>query len=428
MTTPRTTGPQSVPAPLPPLLRAAFDAFDRAGTSWVLLRDSAAPASTSGDEDILIDPAAAGALDELLSGLGYRRLPAAGQGTHRFYLGYDAGHDRFVTLDIVTEVAFGRRLQFPTTAAASLLARARRVDDVNVLHPDDSFWHLLLHYLLDKRGVPGGGHRRLAVTAASAGDTGELAAAVDRLRPGGRSAAELLHAVHGGDTAAVEPLPGPLRRSWAARERRRVVGRIVRSRLERLHLTGSAGAPSRGTSVAILGPDGAGKTTLADGLAESLPLPTRQVYMGVWREYPWDRWTRWLPGARLAARIARLAARSAQCRYHRLRGRVVLLDRFTYDAALPAPELDWRGRITQALVRRLSPDPDLVLVLDAPADVMFARKGEQGVPRLARDRDSYLRFAARHRSATVIDATMPPGRVRTHAQRALWRTIARAAT
>jgi thymidylate kinase len=181
-------------------------------------------------------------------------------------------------------------------------------------------------------------------------------------------------------------------------------------------------------SVAILGPDGAGKTTLTRGLAASVPLPTRNVYMGVWREYPWDRWLRVVPGAQLGARLVRLTARSLECRYHRRRGRIVLLDRSTYDATLPSPGLDWRGRATAAIVRRLSRSPDLMLILDAPADVMYARKGEQGVAVLARDRASYLRLAARHGRATVIDATMSPASVRAHAHRALWQALVKVST
>jgi thymidylate kinase len=407
-------------AAAPPLLDAAFAALDRAGARWVLLR-GAGPASTSGDVDVLADPAVAGRLDALLAGAGYRRLPGAGQGTHRFYLGYDTAHDAFVTLDVVTEVAFGRRLEFLTAAAGPLLARARRVGGVPLLHPDDAFWHLLLHYLLDKPAVPAGGHERLARAAAGAAATGALAGVVGGLRPAGA----VLDAVRRGDRDAVAAAGAALRRGWHTRDRRRIRSRRIRSARERAHLARPApGARPAGMTVALLGPDGAGKTTLAAALAASVPLPSRQVYMGVWRDYPWDRWLRGLPGARLALRLARLTARSAQSRYHRRRGRLVLLDRFTYDAALPTPDLDWRGRVTAALVRRLSRDPDLLLVLDAPAELMYARKGEQGVGVLARDRRSYLDLAARHPAATVIDATQPPAAVRRQAHRALWQSLA----
>jgi thymidylate kinase len=407
----------------PPLLAAAFAALDGAGVAWALLRGSG-PESTSGDVDVLVDPAAADRLDPLLAGAGYRRLPGAGQGSHRFYLGYDIRRDTFVLLDVVTEVAFGRRLEFLTAAVAPLLARAVRAGDVTVLHPDDAFWHLLLHYLLDKPRVPARGHERLARAAATAELTGALAVVVDGLRPAGRTAGEVLDLVRRGDRAAVQSLSAALRRCWQASDRHWVRWRRLRSRLQRVHLLGPPGARPIGMSVAILGPDGAGKTTLAEGLAASVPLPSRQVYMGVWRDYPWDRWLRWVPGARLGLRLVRLAARSAQCRYHRLRGRLVLLDRFTYDAALPTPDLDWRGRLTAALVRRLSRDPDLVLILDAPAEVMYARKGEQGIPVLARDRRSYLDLATRHSAAKVIDATLTPSRVRREAHLALWRAVA----
>jgi thymidylate kinase len=410
------------PIDMPPRLCAAFGALDSADVTWTLLRDSG-PASTSGDVDILVEPAAAGGLDALLADAGYRRLPGTGQGSHRFYLGYDAELDTFVTLDVVTEVAFGRRLEFLTPAAAALLARSRRVDGMAVLDATDAFWHLLLHYLLDKQRVPRGGHERLARAAMEAEPTGALAAIVDDLRPGGLTSAAVLDVVRRGDRTTVESLSGGLRRRWRTRHPSQVRSRRSRSWLERAHVLGPPAPAPVGMTVAILGPDGAGKTTLAEGLAASVPLPSRRVYMGVWREYPWDRYLRFVPGARLGMRLIRLAIRSGQCRYHRLRGRLVLLDRFTHDAALPTPELDWRGRVTAALVRRLSRDPDLLLVLDAPAEVMYARKGEQGVTVLARDRRSYLDLAAEHPRATVIDATAVPSRVRRQAHMALWRAV-----
>jgi len=416
------TYPSAGPDRVPHLLRA-FRALDDAGVRWAMLRDF--DLADTGDVDILVYQDAAGRLDALLAGAGYRRLPGAGQGSHRFYLGYDGEDDCWVSLDVVTEVAFGRRLEFRTQAAVALLARAGRRAGVSILSRDDAFWHLLLHYMLDKGRVPPGRHARLAAAAAGAGCGSPLASVLDDLRPGGRAAADIIAAVLRGDTAAVDSLSAPLRRAWRAKDAGQVRRRAIRSRIERIHLIRST-VPPIGTTVAILGPDGAGKTTLAENLTRSVPLPARHVYMGVWREYPWDAWLRWIPGARLAARMARLSARSIESRYHRRRGRLVLLDRFTTDAALPSPDLDWRGRVTASLVRRLSRDPDLFLVLNAPADVMYARKGEQGLKVLARERDAYLRMAARHPSAAVLDATLPPEVVCKHAHRALWHAVSAA--
>ena len=37
----------------------------------------------------------------------------------------------------------------------------------------------------------------------------------------------------------------------------------------------------RGFTIALIGPDGAGKTTLAEKLQRNLPFPIRYLYMGV---------------------------------------------------------------------------------------------------------------------------------------------------
>ena len=57
--------------------------------------------------------------------------------------------------------------------------------------------------------------------------------------------------------------------------------------------------PRRGPSVAVLGPDGAGKSTLTRGIADAFGLPARVVYMGLWQGE--DGAARPLPAAALAA-------------------------------------------------------------------------------------------------------------------------------
>ena len=120
----------------------------------------------------------------------------------------------------------------------------------------------------------------------------------------------------------------------------------------------------RGLAVALLGPDGAGKSTLAQAIAESFPLPVRVVYMGLWRDgvgplrRPLLAWRAYATGA-----------------WHRALGRTVVFDRYCYDAWLPP-----RGRFLAlkrayfAFLARTCPRPDLTFVLDLPTEIAEARK------------------------------------------------------
>ena len=87
-----------------------------------------------------------------------------------------------------------------------------------------------------------------------------------------------------------------------------------------------------------------------------------------------------VPGGRLGQKIIRIIKGGITSSYHAARGRLVLLDRVAYDARLPgAVDHSVGGRITSALAHRFSPTPDALFVLDAPGEVMFARKGEHSV-------------------------------------------------
>jgi thymidylate kinase len=126
-------------------------------------------------------------------------------------------------------------------------------------------------------------------------------------------------------------------------------------------------------------------------------------------------------GTRLALRMVSLVGKSARIAAARRLGRLVLLDRYTSDADLPHDHYDWKGRVSAALVRRTVSQPDLVLVLDAPGQLMFERKGEHSVAELQAGRDGYLRMVGSFRHAAVIDASEPRDVVRRRATRLIWR-------
>jgi thymidylate kinase len=165
-----------------------------------------------------------------------------------------------------------------------------------------------------------------------------------------------------------------------------------------------------GLTVALLAPDGGGKTTLAKALEQSLSAPVKRVYMGLFRHsgHIWE-----LPVAGLALRLL-LAWRSYLLGVlYRTTGHVVIFDRYCFDALLlPGPSP--LHRVDRWLLGHSCPAPDLTLILDVPGNLLHARKQESAEALLESERQAYLRLSEVIPRATVVDGTVPLDDVRRH--------------
>lgn len=218
------------------------------------------------------------------------------------------------------------------------------------------------------------------------------------------------------------------------------------------------GRGDKGLTVALLGADGAGKSTIGRRLVEVLDVPTSYVYMGInldasnvvlpttrlllevkrWRggrpdmasgppdpnrvkERPRGLPKRALVGCKRVMRILNVMAeewfRQVVIWRCRRRGGVVVLDRhffFDYYAAdIEHREgLPLMRRLHGYLLERWYPRPDVVIVLDAPAEVLLARKGEGTLELLDLRREDYLRLRHEARKGSaIVDATQSEDRV-----------------
>jgi thymidylate kinase len=204
-------------------------------------------------------------------------------------------------------------------------------------------------------------------------------------------------------------------------------------------------------SVALIGPDGAGKSTVTERLErEPLPAPVKRIYMGVNLQagglmLPTTRLALALKTARGrrpdmvaafdqpapttgsaarraakgSARIARLLMWLAEewfrqliAEYHLRRGFIVVFDRHFY-ADYFHQDVEGTGsrpitaRVHGYLLRSVYPKPDLVICLDAPGRVLFDRKREASAEWLERRRAQYLQLANEVPHFVVVDATRP---------------------
>jgi thymidylate kinase len=203
-------------------------------------------------------------------------------------------------------------------------------------------------------------------------------------------------------------------------------------------------------SVALIGPDGAGKSTISSLLEGStLPRPVKRIYMGVNLEasslmlpttrllmaakrakggrpdmvagdlatprpstgsHDWRSTAK--QGARLAVWMTEEWLRQAVAMFYAARGYIVVFDRHFfadyYHSHVQQGRSDSRlGRFHGWMLEHAYPKPALVVCLDAPAEVLYARKGEGDPDWLAARRQQYLELADVVPAFATVDAGQP---------------------
>ena len=391
---------------VPARLERLFAAFAAASLRWSLLRPPEALAEAEGDVDLLVEPQDLGRARDLLAGEGFAIVRSDSSGLHAADLDETAG--RFLWIHVQTRLELAAEA-FP---AAPLLDGVV-ADPVPRPADDWLLWILLLRALVDKGGLAPR-HRPAVRTLASttAGPPPELEPA---LAGHGLNAEQIGRLAAAGEWDELErhvlPRLGP------SRPRAPVSGILRRLRLLR---------GVRGLSVAVLGPDGAGKTTLVEALDHGLPFETRRRYMGLTGGWIRRAGALRVPGLVLGARLLVLWGRYLRIESDRRLGRIVLVDRYVLDGAVPSGvQLRSLARLSRQVQRRACPLPDLVLLLDASGETMHGRKGEYDAETLEGWRTAYARLVGRVPGLEVLDAEQPAEVVARRAKALIWQRYRR---
>jgi ADP-heptose:LPS heptosyltransferase/O-antigen/teichoic acid export membrane protein/thymidylate kinase len=424
---------EDIPAPHPALVEL-FSVFTQQNIRWLLLRGETELASPAGDVDLLIDPQDMPRAREILMESRYLYLPTYGRGSHRFFVGYHAATQTWITLDIVTEMTYGRYLNLRSHAATGCLTRRERLGSLYVFAPDDRFWALFLHCMLDKGSFAPHRAVRLRELAPMARLNGPLARQVALACPDGWDPAQLVERVTLGDWEALTHLAPILRAGWRRREPIKAWWWAMKNFALQLLEIPLARLQRPGISVALMGPDGAGKSTLTAEIRRSFHVPVRAVYMGLWKSGKKEPDAKqplpglWIAkrGIEILGRLPKAWGRYFVATYYQALGRVVIFDRYVYDALVSAHHSAGRlKRLYMWVLGHSCPAPDLVLVLDAPGEVMYARKGEHTPEELEAQRQGLLALRDSVPHVQIVDATRDEAEVRADVLDRIWREYSR---
>jgi thymidylate kinase len=402
------------------LMLRVFEALDEAGIEYCIPHGHEDfPVSIGSDVDIIVDPSISP--EELARFFADRRAALGVEiPESRNWLHVLATPDGATSLafDFAPDVTLGSR---HFLSGREILASRIRQGGFWIPQPHVEFACLLLRSLF-KGAISPGRLRRLSALYDQ--DRERCDRQITRFLSG--ADAELIMTAAGGNRWQ-ELLPNADSLSRAMRRRA-----FMRHPLRAIRLGGEALALKldrirrpNGLRVVLLGPDGAGKSSIVQAL-ESSPLGVfnrtecrgfapKMFHRLLGRRHgPTDQphalAPRSAPASILRAGywLAYQFAEHITSRIDLARSTLILYDRHFVDILVDQQRYRYGGpRWLLSMIWWIMPKPDLILLLDAPAEVLHQRKQELSLAETDRQRRQYLALVQGLKNGHVVDARQP---------------------
>jgi len=240
----------------------------------------------------------------------------------------------------------------------------------------------------------------------------------------------IVAAARSGDWRVVLQKRGALRKELRAQAIRRRPGQFIANKFHAFVRRFESARRPNGLNIAFLGPDGAGKSSVIDAVGPRLlgafartacsgfapplrrllrrgarrtdqphALPSRSVLTSLLRAGYW---------------LVYYTAGHLPLRWAVARSTLVLNDRHFVDILVDTKRYRYGAPAgVLQLIWYVIPKPDMVILLDAPPEVLQSRKQEVPFDETVRQRNAYLALTQRLPNGYVVDAAQPRERVAT---------------
>ncbi len=432
-----------------------FDVLESVEIRYALIRgfEELLEAHGNIEVDLLVHPHDVEKMAAAMAGHGFVEILSQGHAPHRFFVAFSTELGHWIKLDVVSDFFFGSPVRkYP--AAMTDIWELRRKKEIFLLAYEHELLGLLLHCLLDKGRFDEKHRQRLSLlmnmAAEDEGIEKKMRVVITQHLQPEFSWEGIFQAIKSGDWERLLSKRARINSRFSRQSGLKSKWFEFKTLLQRRFRLVYFAKQKHGVSVALLAPDGAGKSTLAASLVQDKFLRARMIYMGSnldartigLRTTPFltrlvrkinkhnKRKTLYGMSIRALNLVNSLLDHWYRClaaRYQLLRGRFVVFDRFIYDAWIQKKQTSPWKRLRRLLFDSVAPIPDLVVLLDAPGELLFARKREHSPEWIDKQREGYHKLKDRLPQMVIIDASQTADEVRNDVTALIWKKYGSAA-